>query len=189
MGGINMLISICGKSGSGKSTTAKMIIEMVPNSIHCDVDKIGHESLTLTAVKEQLIKIFGEEVVVNGNVDRKKLGSLVFNSKDNMEKLSDITWPYMEEIIDNFINKNADKNVILDWILLPMTKYFNMSNIKILVDIPLAVRKERVLRRDNISEESFNAREKASIQYNNDEFDFIIKNNNLEKVRKLVKRI
>ena len=40
MGGIIMIIGICGKSGSGKSTIAKMIIDKYKDRvIHLDIDK------------------------------------------------------------------------------------------------------------------------------------------------------
>ena len=80
----------------------------------------------------------------------------------------------MEIEIDNFIKKNEDKIIILDWQLLPKTKYFNMCKIKILLNIPYEIRRERAIKRDNITVEEFDLREKASINYNVDDFDIVI---------------
>lgn len=91
-----MIICICGKSGSGKSTIAKLIQEENPNSIHIDIDKIGHQSHNDETVKQELITTFGEVILTNNNIDRKKLGKIVFSDKLEMKKLEDITWKYME---------------------------------------------------------------------------------------------
>ena len=87
----------------------------------------------------------------------------------------------MEKEIDKIITNNKDKTIILDYLLLPRTKYFNSSNLKILLDIPYEIRKERVMKRDNISKEAFDLRESASINYDEYEFDIIIKDENIKK--------
>ena len=106
-----------------------------------------------------------------------------------MQKLTNITWEYMEKEIDNIIENNPTKIIVLDWQLLPLTKFFNMCDYKILLDIPYEIRKERTLKRDNISESKFDEREKASITYQKDDFDSIIKNSNIINIRKMVKKI
>ena len=120
-----MIIGICGKSGSGKSTLANEIIELTNNNaIHLDIDKIGHKVLLLPKIQEELINSFGKSIIKEKTIDRKKLGEIVFDSRKEMKKLSDITWKYMQIEIDKFININKDKIIILDWLLLPITKYF-----------------------------------------------------------------
>ena len=184
-----MIIGICGKSASGKSTLTKEIIKLNSNSCSLEIDKIGHEVLTYDEVKEELIKTFGNDVVNQNIVNRKKLGEIVFNSRDEMAKLTDITWKHMERKIDKFLKDNKDKIVILDWLLLPLTKFFEMADIKILLDIPLEVRIERAIKRDNITKEAFLLRESASITYNEDSFDYVLNNNNLTEIKRLVKKL
>lgn len=174
-----MIISICGKSGSGKTTLAKKIIEERKNAIHIDIDKIAHQVLTIPEVKHQLQEKF-KDVLTNNEVDRKKLGPIVFSSQDNMDILTQITWPYMEQEIDRIINKNKDKIIILDYLLLPKTKYFDQSDIKILLDIPQEVRQARIIQRDNISEDKFNLRDSSSIDYAKEKFDYIISSDNYD---------
>jgi dephospho-CoA kinase len=185
-----MIIGSCGKSGSGKSTLARTVFELrKDNAVYLDIDKIGHDVLLLPSVKKELVSTFGESILSENNVDRKKLGSIVFDSRNEMKKLSDITWHYMQLEIDNIINQNKDKIIILDWILLPITKYFNMCDVKILLDIPYEIRKQRAIKRDNITEEAFDLREKASIDFDKSSFDYIIKDNNEELERKLVMKL
>ena len=185
-----MIIGISGKSGSGKSSLSNFIIKTSnKNVIHVDIDKIGHDVLLLPDVKKELINSFGENILNEKIVDRKKLGEIVFNSRNDMDKLSYITWKYMEMEIDKIINTNKDKIIILDWLLLPLVKYFNMCDIKILLDIPYEIRKERAVKRDNISEKAFDLREKASIDFNPNDFDYVIKNNDRKTIKRLVRKI
>lgn len=106
-----------------------------------------------------------------------------------MNKLSDITWKYMQLEIDKFLNINKNNIVILDWILLPISKYFNMCDIKILIDIPYEIRKQRAIIRDNISSTAFDLREKASIDFNREDFDYVINSNDKEIIKRMVKMI
>ncbi len=185
-----MIIGICGKSGCGKSTLANQIIELTNNkAIHLDIDKVGHKVLLLPEVQKELINSFGESVVKEKIVDRKKLGEIVFDSRNEMNKLSDITWKYMQREIDNFLTIHKDKIIILDWLLLSISKYFDMCDIKILLDIPYEVRKQRAMKRDNISEEAFDLREKASIEFDESKFDYVLKTNGKEIVKRLVKSL
>ena len=182
-----MIIGICGKSGSGKSTLSNQIIQLTnKEAIHLDIDKIGHSVLLLPEVKVELIKSFGESIIKENIVDRKKLGEIVFNSRNKMNRLSDVVWKYMQIEIDDFLEFNKDKIVILDWLLLPISKYFDMCDIKILLDIPYDVRKYRAIKRDSISEEAFDLREKASINFNKSIFDYVLKTNDKEIVKRLV---
>jgi dephospho-CoA kinase len=82
----------------------------------------------------------------------------------------------MKEHVDNILKNN--ENVILDWILLPHTHYFKMCDIKILVNSKTEnIRKEKVIERDKISEVELELRDSAAIKYNENQFDFVIKNN------------
>ena len=181
-----MLIGICGKSGSGKSTLAREISKFHSNTIHVEIDEIGHDALKNEDVKKELVNNFGKQVVSNEVINRKVLGDIVFSSREKMNRLSDITWNYMQSILDNIIANNKDKIIILDWILLPKTKYFEMCDYKILVDIPYEIRKQRIMLRDNITEDKIDLRENASIEYNIEEFDFVINEKTEELKRKLV---
>lgn len=184
-----MMIGICGKQGSGKSTLTKLLLDKYNNSIYIDIDKIGHSIYTNEIVKKNIRKHFGNDIIINNEVNRKLLGKIVFNNEEQMNILTNITWPYMEELIDDIIKQNPNKLIILDWLLLPKTKYFRSCDIKILLDIPYEIRKKRVIERDNITNEYFDIRDKASYNYDNLNFDYIIKETNINKIKKWVKKL
>jgi len=172
-----MLISLVGRSGSGKSSIAKALQKKNSNIKVIDIDKVGHYVEILPEIQEKLISHFGTEILEEGQINRKKLSTIVFSNKDAMNILTEITWPAMEKEIDKFILANCSNPIILDWQLLPKTKYFHQSDIKILVTAPLEVRKERLRKRDKITEEQFLARESAATDFSSIDFDYIINNN------------
>ena len=184
---IKMIIGICGKSGSGKSTVAKSLIKYYGNeTVHLDIDKIGHYVLTIPDVIQKLVNYFGNGLLEDGKINRKKLSVLVFSSPIKMMILTEITWPYMEQEIDKILS-SKNSVVILDWLLLPKTKFFSMCNFKVLLDIPYEIRKERVIKRDNITSMEFDLRDDASIEYDKSKFDYIISDNEQFDVERWVK--
>ena len=60
-----MIIGICGKSGSGKSTIAKQLANSNKNIVHLDIDKIAHLSHKDKYVKEKIINTFTKSILSN----------------------------------------------------------------------------------------------------------------------------
>ncbi len=169
------LIGITGKTGSGKSTIGKLLADKL-NCKYIDIDKIGHEATSDTIISKKLCNEFGQDILnENKNIDRKKLGNIVFSNKDKMEILTNLTLDYMQNKLDSIISGNEDY-YILDWALLPIVKYFDMCDIKILISSNDAKRKERILKRDNISREYLEKREQNTLDYSKFKFDYIFDN-------------
>ncbi len=183
-----MLITITGKSGSGKSFISNYLTTLNQNIIHLNIDLVGHEALEHEEIKRKIMQQFNLSLN-NNKIDRKVLGEIVFNNQDKMQELSNLTWQYMEQKIDEFININKNKIIILDWILIPKTKYFDSSNIKILVKADLEERIKRAIHRDSITTSKFEERERATLEFDEDKFDYVINNEEEEKTKVMVKKI
>lgn len=183
-----MLITITGASGSGKSSISKFLCSLDNNIVHLNIDEVGHEVLDMPEIKKIVSNIFNLKIE-NNKINRKELGDLVFNNHQKMKQLSDIAWNTMESIIDHFISENENKVIILDWILMPKTKYFKDSKINILITSDFNTRMKRAIKRDKIDENTFIEREQATINFTKNDFDYIIVNNDMKKTRKEVKRI
>ena len=169
------LIGITGKTGTGKSTIATVLAQKL-NGQYVDIDKIGHQATSDPIITKKLCNVFDNGLLDNnGNVDRKKLGNIVFSDTDKMQILTDITWEYMEQKLDNILLQKQ-QYLIFDWALLPKVKFWNMCDMKILVTSDDTVRKERILERDHISEEYLKKRESATLDYSKLSFDFIFDN-------------
>ena len=182
-----MIICLCGKSGSGKTYIAKKLKD--DNTIVIDVDKIGHMSIKNKIIKKKLIDKFGNEILSNDEINRKKLSKIVFSNKEKMRALEDITWEYMKNKINNIINRNINKKIIIDWALLPKTELFDLCDLKILIDVPFELRKDRVLKRDNISVNDFKLRDSSSITYDKSKFDFVSDGQDINLIIKKIKGI
>ena len=181
------IIGITGKSGSGKSTLASLLAE----ELECEsinIDKIGHKATNHEKIAKKLCEIFGNEILDGeGRIDRKKLGNIVFSSKEKMDILTGITWGYMQEILDDIL-KRQPEIMILEWALLPMdSKYWEICDIKILMQSDDRQRKNKVMERDNISEEYFLKRDAGSMDYAQFDFDYVFENDyKPETMKKIV---
>lgn len=183
-----MLITITGASGSGKSSISEYLCSLDKNIVHLNIDTVGHKVLDMPEIKKIISEKFNLKIE-NDKINRKELGDLIFNNHQNMKQLSDITWKAMESLIDNFISENKNKIIILDWILIPKTKYFNISDISILIKSDFNTRMKRATRRDEIDKNAFREREKATLDFTRNDFDYIIENYDIEQTRKEVKKI
>lgn len=169
------LIGITGKTGTGKSTIATTLAQKLDGQ-YVDIDKIGHQATSDPIIAKKLCNVFGNELLnENGNIDRKKLGNIVFSDTDKMQILTDITWEYMEQELDKILLQKQ-QYFIFDWALLPKVKFWDMCDIKILVTSDDIIRKKRILERDHISEEYLEKRESATLNYSKLSFDFIFNN-------------
>lgn len=183
-----MLITITGASGSGKSYISEFLCSLNQNIVHLNIDTVRHEVLDMPEIRKIVSETFHLKIEED-KINRRELGDLVFNNQQNMKQLSDITWKAMESIIDNFIEENKNKIIVLDWILIPKTKYFNVSNINILVQANSNSRMKRAILRDEIDENAFKEREQATLDFTRNSFDYIIENNDIKQTRKEVKKI
>ena len=100
-----LVIGLTGGIASGKSTVSRILKDLGATIL--DADKIGHEAyLPNTQTWKDVVTTFGEEILgPDREIDRAKLGALVFKGKDNMKKLTDIMWPRMYDMVSERIEK------------------------------------------------------------------------------------
>lgn len=177
-------ICIVGKSGSGKSSIAKYLEENLDNSICIDIDKIVHNSHSDEIVKNKIIKLINYDILDDeNNIDRKKLANIVFNDEKLKEKVYNITWEYVDKYIKNESKKR--NYIILDWYNINNKNYWSIATLKILTIRDYESRKQAVMKRDNITSEYFELREKNSNNYEKLEYDFKINFLDKEKLKEI----
>lgn len=94
--------------------------------------------------------------------------------------LTVIIWALMQDRIDRLLECFVDtlkRPVIINWILLPKTKYFDTCDIKYLVKRDENKRISSVLERDGISLDYLQKRDESGIEYDESAFDWVVFNN------------
>lgn len=111
-----MVIGITGGVGCGKSTVLNILSNKY-NAHIIDADKVAHRLMEpLGKVYEKVRNYFGDEIISDdGNIDRKKLGQIVFNNKEKLKKLNGIVHPMVKETIIEEIKGviSSDKNRLI----------------------------------------------------------------------------
>lgn len=107
------ITGLTGHSGSGKTTVAKIMAEH--GFHHIDCDKVVHHKVYKNAlVLNEIADVFGSEYVLNGELQRKALGALVFSNKQAYANLMEIVQKHVTVQIDKEIKENSDKHILLD---------------------------------------------------------------------------
>jgi len=93
------VIGLTGGIGSGKSTVSGFLAEL--GAVVIDVDKVGHEVLgTSDEVRRELLATFGWQIIAPaGDIDRKKLGEIVFDDPESLSRLNQIMHPRMYDMV------------------------------------------------------------------------------------------
>lgn len=150
-----VVIGITGSIGSGKSTVARMLGDLINTPI-VDADAIARE--LVKPGKEALISIvetFGDNMMSkDGTLQRKKLGDLIFTNTHARKQLNKIMFPLIREYAVEQFNihcKAGRKYLIFDAPLLFESKMFDIVEYICLVDVPREVQIQRIMDRNNIS--------------------------------------
>ena len=106
------------------------------------------------AALEEIAACFGSGLVVSGHLDRRALRELIFENTDARKKLESITHPRIRELLAQQCKSIQSPYAIVAIPLLRESDRTNYDWIKriLVVDVPRATQKSRLLARDNISE-------------------------------------
>ena len=115
------IIGILGGIGSGKSTVAAEFAKLGCKVI--DADKIAHDLLDESSVKEKVVKLFKKNILnSSGNIDRKKVAEIVFADNEILASLNTVIHPLVlqraQELIEKYKKQNHVKAIVLDMPLL-----------------------------------------------------------------------
>ena len=97
------LIGLTGNISTGKSTVGRMLSQMGAEVI--DADQVAHEVMRPgTSVYSRIVEAFGPEVLApDGEIDRARLGAIVFSAPQSLALLESIVHPATLEAIDRRI--------------------------------------------------------------------------------------
>ncbi|HRP70170.1 MAG TPA: dephospho-CoA kinase [Turneriella sp.] len=197
---------LTGVIGSGKSTATQLFKELGATVL--DADEIARYVVNPTApyyagIRDRITQLFGgltqgSLFLPNGELNRARLGSVVFGDDQKVRMLNEIMHPCIQQEFAARVNR-VDKNSLLiyDVPLLFETGLDKLVKATILVYAPEEVCMQRALERANQKGEKLNAdaiyarlRSQISIEKKRERADYIIDNSGtLESLKDQVERV
>ncbi len=173
------IIGLTGGSGAGKGEVLKCFKSLGAYTIDTDItykNTVKRGMPALLEIKDE----FGDGVILeNGELNRKALAKIVFNSDVKLHNLNEITHKYITEEIIKEIKDAKEKVVVIDAPALFESGIDKMCDKTVFVKADKKTRIERIMARDNLTETE--AQERINAQKNDEFFikacDFTIENN------------
>ena len=149
--GFKNAIALTGGIATGKSSVCS-VLKLFGYYI-IDADKITRS--VLHDNREKIAKLFGNEYMIDGEVDRKKLGDLIFGDKNERQKLEKLIHPLIRKIIKDEALKQEKFGVpyIIEIPLFFDRGGYDWIEKNILVYTPRSVQFDRLMSRSKISEQ------------------------------------
>lgn len=185
-------VALTGNIGCGKSTVAKMFKEL--SCYVLDADQIIRDIYNERGkVYHQVVERFGKDILDNeGNIDRKKLASIVFKRDEDLEFLEKLTHTALYRKLESiFKTLPEDSIAIVEAALLIEKGTYKNYDKTIVVYAPYEVCKERALKK-GFSLEDFESRWKRQmpIEQKVKYADYVIDNSDgLEKTKEQVVKV
>lgn len=113
-----LVIGLTGNIGTGKSVVRRMLEHL--GAFGIDADALANRAIAKGAPgHKKVITQFGQWILKeDGEIDRKKLGRIVFNDPDALEILEGIIHPLVIQALDYIINRIKHKVVVIEAIKL-----------------------------------------------------------------------
>ncbi|WML28538.1 dephospho-CoA kinase [Neobacillus sp. OS1-33] len=158
---MSLVIGLTGGIASGKSTVSNMFKEMDITVVDADIEA----RLAVMKGESAYVKIlaeFGEDILLdNGEIDRQRLGSIIFYQEEKRQILNEIVHPEVRKRMRDQVEqaiKNSEEVVVLDIPLLFESKLTYMVDKTLLVYVDDETQLKRLTERNNLSEEDARAR-------------------------------
>ena len=155
-------VGLTGNIASGKSTAASIFGELGAYVI--DADRVVHGLLKSgTSTYEKIFDAFGSQILApNGEIDRKKLGQIVFSDASKRIRLNALTHPEVGAAIRHRISEIEQLTsrgiVIVDAALMIETGGYKMYDRLIVVTCDPSLQIARLMSRDGLTEADAKAR-------------------------------
>ncbi|MGQ2282738.1 dephospho-CoA kinase [Apilactobacillus kunkeei] len=155
------VIGLTGGIATGKSTVSEYLSSVGYEII--DADKITHQVQSKGSKGlEAIVAFFGKDIIKeDGELNRQKLGSIVFNDRTKLIELTRIIDPFIRSEVIRKIDETKNDVVILDAPTLFENGYHFMCDDIISVVCDFDEQEKRLMKRDALSKENADARIKS----------------------------
>lgn len=147
------VIGLTGNIATGKSVVRRMLEHLGAYTI--DADALSHRVMSRGAPGYQpVLDRFGTWLLdKDGQIDRAKLGRLVFADGQALAQLEDIIHPYVGQAVDLLIRRATQKVVVVEAIKLLESDLRTLCDSVWVADAPQDVQIERLMRKRGMSRE------------------------------------
>jgi dephospho-CoA kinase len=150
-----MKIVVTGGIGSGKSTVCQALITRLPGYELVSADEMVHDLYAQNArFRAELVKRFG-------TAERKDVSAIVFANPERRLELITLSWAYLAQAVETVFEKN---NVIFEFpLFFEQPHWLDRPDAVVVVGCDDATQRARVMARDGIGEEQFEAIKRAQL--------------------------
>jgi dephospho-CoA kinase len=142
-----LVVGLTGGIGAGKSTVAQFFAEL--GALVIDADQLARMAIERgTDGFADVMLRFGDEIIVNGDIDRKKLAEIVFSDAQARKDLEAIIHPRVQALFAEAVaDLDADDILIYEIPLLVETGAASKFDYIVTVESELELRKARLLKK------------------------------------------
>jgi dephospho-CoA kinase len=163
---MSLVIGLTGGIASGKSTVSNMLKEMAVTVIDADVEARRAVEKGEPAYQE-ILAGFGDDIVLpGGDIDRVKLGSIIFHNAEKRQLLNSIVHPEVRRRMNSQVEaarERGERVIVLDIPLLFESKLTHMVEKTILVYVDRDIQLKRLMERNSLSLDEAEARIKSQM--------------------------
>jgi dephospho-CoA kinase len=160
-----LVVGVVGGIGAGKSEVAAVLAARSGGRVLV-ADFAGHEALRRPEIRDALVARFGDSILDNGEIDRRRLAALVFANKDHLAYLESLVHPCIRHRLDEEVRRSREERVpllVIDAALLLEAGWAGVCDHLVFVDAPPEVRMERIRDKRGWSAEETQRREAAQL--------------------------
>ncbi|WP_019615017.1 dephospho-CoA kinase [Psychromonas ossibalaenae] len=176
---MTLIIGLTGGIGCGKSTVSAFFAQL--NITVIDADLVARQVVSKDQPALALIsKHFGEQIIINGELDRAGLREIIFQDESEKQWLNNLLHPLIRAEMLKQLNMASGAYVLLEAPLLFENKLDVLTDYDLVVDVNPTLQIERASSRDGVSVESIKAIMDSQIdpEQRLKQADFVIDNNN-----------
>lgn len=146
------VIGLTGNIATGKSAVRRMLEHV--GAFGIDADTLGHRAIQRGApAYQQAVDSFGRYILKeNGEIDRQKLGQIVFSDPQALELLESIVHPVVRGAIDLLIKRSKSKVVVIEAIKLFESPLHEACDVTWVVTADVGLQLSRLKRQRGMSE-------------------------------------
>lgn len=142
-----LLVALTGGIGSGKSLAAQFFADL--GAVVVDSDQLARQVIERGSVGfDEVVTRFGDEILTVGDIDRKKLGEIIFADSTARGDLEAITHPRIREALAAIVATLPEDRIVINQIpLLVETGGKARFDLVIAITSPDELRYQRLLER------------------------------------------